>query len=140
MCSRSIRACCVGFLGQAGDAMSAAAHGLLLLIFLTRALVAPGYMPEVNARNGQVTVAMCSGTAKHKTMAVTLPNGSHKKQSERQDCSFAKTSAPFIAHPPAFPQPSAFHFLPDAPQALTSLPVAAAWRPSAPPTGPPAFA
>ena len=122
------------------EAVRAAAGILLALVMLARALVPAGFMPERDAQTGDFVVAMCSGKVEHQTIAVHLPGGPAKTDGARKDCPFVNTITPVASGLQPLLPPTAVHFPLEYATALEASPLVPIRRPSAPPTGPPAFA
>lgn len=133
------RITCAGLV-RMSEAVRAATIIILALVMLARALVPAGFMPERNAQTGVFVVAMCSGKADHQTITVHLPGAPAKKDDGRKECPFATTITPVESGPQPLPPPTSVHFRADYTPALGASPVVPMRRPSAPPTGPPAFA
>jgi len=126
--------------GRIIAAMHAANCVLLALVILARALVPVGFMPERDARTGEIVIAMCSGKTEHETTTIHLPGPSPRKDSERKDCPFAVTTALPAYQLQAAAAPALVQFPLSYSPTLTAPPIASLRRPNAPPTGPPAFA
>lgn len=126
-------------MGRISEAVRAASCVLLALAMLARALVPAGFMPERDARTGQIVIAMCSGKAGHETITVHLPGAPSKKDSERKDCPFANTTTLPAYERQATVTPAVVEFSSDYSPALAAWPLARLREPNAPPTGPPAF-
>jgi hypothetical protein len=111
---------------------------LLFLGLLARGLIPTGYMPERDAHNGDLIVAMCSGSGAMQTIHLAPIEAPAKGKTAGQHCPFAALS------PPVLPQPS---LVVDAPVSIVQTELSylppdivlahAAWSASAPPTGPP---
>jgi hypothetical protein len=97
-------------------------------------------VPERDVRTGEIIVAMCSGKAELQTIHVRLPSGAPTKDTGQQDCPYAIGVTSTASLSPSLPAPTHVRYPHIYPPALVAPPAVITWRPSAPPTGPPAFA
>ena len=124
--------------GRISEAVRLLVCCLLIVGLGARGLIPVGYMPERNADNGDLIVAMCSGAGEMQTMHLDPSEAPAKGKPAGQHCPFASLSAPVIPEPGAsLDAPIAIiHVqLPYSPHNSTHT--HAIWFASAPPTGPP---
>jgi hypothetical protein len=126
--------------GRIGETLRVASCLLLAVVMLARALVPTGFMPERDARTGEIIVTMCSGKTEPQTIHVRLPGDAPTKDTEQRDCPYAVGVTSTASRSPSLPAPTHVQYPHVYPPALAASPAATNWRPSAPPTGPPAFA
>ena len=124
--------------GRIAEAVQLLLCCLLFVGLLARGLIPVGYMPERNADNGDLVVAMCSGAGEMQTMHLDPSEAPSKGKTAGQHCPFASLSAPVIPEPGASvdaPVTIIHVQLPYSPR--NSAHTHAVWFASAPPTGPP---
>lgn len=114
---------------------------VLLVAMLGRGLIAPGFMPVLNAQKGEIAVEMCSGMGAMQMLPVSAPEDKPHKQAESERCPFAALSSPVLPVPVMAVAPPVIVVLARAPRhAGQSSAPHRAWRSHAPPTGPPLLA
>ena len=114
---------------------------ILLVAMLGRGLIAPGFMPVLNAQKGEIAVEMCSGMGAMQMLPVSAPEEQHHKQADSERCPFAALSSPVLPAPVMAIAPPVVVVLAQAPRhaGQPSAPYRAL-RSHAPPTGPPLLA
>lgn len=115
---------------------------VLMVAMLARGLIAPGFMPVMDARKGALAVEMCSGMGAMQMLPPPASEDQHHKPAGSERCPFAALSAPALPAPVAMLVQPVIVAIAETPQLAVGHASALepAWRPNAPPTGPPPFA
>jgi hypothetical protein len=110
---------------------------LVLAAFLARAAVPQGFMAEIDAGSGLLTVSMCTADGSHKAVPVNIPVDKPAKKQDGEGCPDALAKfADLPPHDPVVVAAEAYVFA----VALIETapwPVEETWPAHAPPTGPP---
>lgn len=113
---------------------------LLLCMLLGRALIAPGFMPALNAESGEFVVTMCSGGGGSQTIHLDLDAPEPTSPADQQ-CAFATIAAAILTPLPVL-EAALIPSRPTgrAPPASAPSPRKKPWPGGAPLTGPPVTA
>jgi hypothetical protein len=118
-------------------AFSALAALALVFAFVLRVAVPQGYMTEVSATTGEITVAMCSADGRHETVKLAIPISHPVKQETKKACDYAVAMAMILPAPDAIAEAAEAHVFATALVRAPPAPPTRGWSAHAPPTGPP---